>query len=194
GWPDFAAALEAERRRVGQIRLIDYLHEPDAAPAQFNSQGLRLHHETSDPEFRSWLRDSVIEHHDEGFRGVHVRLKLGDITSDRARRLSEVAHRFAANQLRTSIGQNIYLPWVRQHQLADLYRALQQIELRDSGVDTIKDVTTCPGSDTCRLGIASAKGLGSAISNAFSNGLSEFGELARDVKIKISGCPNGCAQ
>ena len=195
GWHDFAAALAAERRRVGQMRLIGYLpRESDAAPPHSNGQGLRPHHDTSDPEFRSWLRDSVIEHREEGFRGVHVRLKLGDITSDRARGLAEVARRFSANQLRTSIGQNIYLPWVRQHQVADLHRALQQIELRDSGVDTIKDVTTCPGSDTCRLGIASAKGLGSAISNAFANGLGQYQELARELKIKISGCPNGCAQ
>jgi sulfite reductase (ferredoxin) len=56
------------------------------------------------------------------------------------------------------------------------------------------DVTTCPGSDTCRLGIASAKGLGTAISDSFNNGLAEYRELARDLRIKISGCPNGCAQ
>jgi len=196
GWPDFVAALAAERERVGHIRLIDYLpREHDSVPPSFNSNGLRLHRDLNDPEFRSWTQDSVIEHKQAGFRGVHVRLKLGDITSDRARRLAEIARRFSAGQLRVSIGQNIYLPWVRQHLLGDLYLALQQIELHEAGVDTIKDVTTCPGSDTCRLGIASAKGLGSAISDAFANGLGQYQGLARrQLKVKISGCPNGCAQ
>jgi len=55
-------------------------------------------------------------------------------------------------------------------------------------------VTTCPGSDTCRLGIASAKGLGHALSEAFSGPLAQYSELARPLRIKISGCPNGCAQ
>ncbi|HYW74380.1 MAG TPA: nitrite/sulfite reductase [Pyrinomonadaceae bacterium] len=195
GWDDFVAALEAERDRVGHIRLVDHLpREDDDVPPGCNSQRLELHHDSSDPEFRAWIEDSVIAHKQEGFRGVHVRLKLGDITSDRARRLAEIARRFSAGQLRTSIGQNIYLPWVRQHQLANLYLALRQIELDQPGVDTIRDVTACPGSDTCRLGIASAKGLGNAISEAFENGLGQYQDLARQLKIKISGCPNGCAQ
>src|SRR5262249_45121270 len=134
------------------------------------------------------------EHKRSGYRGVHVRLKLGDITSEKARRLAEVAKRFSAAQLRVSIGQNIYLPWVREEKLPDLHSALQQIELAELGVGTVADVTTCPGADTCRLGIASAKGLGNAISEGFSGSLAEYRELARPLKIKISGCPNGCAQ
>ncbi len=192
----FVAALEAERERVGPIRLADYPKDRrQEIPERFKSNGLRLlHHGTGDPEFQAWARDSVVEHKHEGFRGVHVRLKLGDITSARARELAEVARRYSANQLRISIGQNTYLPWVREEKLVDLYLALQQIELGESGVDTVADVTTCPGSDTCRLGIASAKGLGSAVSDAFNGPLAEYRELARHLRIKISGCPNGCAQ
>ena len=67
-------------------------------------------------------------------------------------------------------------------------------QLADPGAETVSDVTTCPGADTCRLGIASAKGLGSVLSAALEGELAHYRELARDVKIKISGCPNGCAQ
>jgi sulfite reductase (ferredoxin) len=137
----------------------------------------------------------VIEHKYSHYRGVHVRIKLGDLTSDRARKLAEVVRRFSASQLRISIEQNIYLPWVREKSLPDLYTALKEISLADRGVGTVSDVTTCPGSDTCRLGIASAKGLGSALSDSFQDGaLRKYQELARPLKIKISGCPNGCAQ
>src|SRR5439155_3561416 len=131
GWDDFVAALDEERTRVGPIRLPE--HFPDRRGS--NSKHIvptglqRLHRGTPDPEFRSCVRDSVIEHKHEGFRGVHVRLKLGDITSAPARQLAEVARRFSANQLRVSTGQNIYLPWVREEGLVDLYRELKRIEL-----------------------------------------------------------------
>jgi sulfite reductase (ferredoxin) len=125
---------------------------------------------------------------------VHVRIKLGDLTSDRARELAEVARRFSAGELRVSIEQNIYLPWVRVEDLPALYRALRAWSLAEPGAETVADVTACPGSDTCRLGIASAKGLGAAISEAFNGPLAEYRELARSLRIKISGCPNGCAQ
>ena len=195
GWDAFVTALEEERKRVGPIRLVD--HSLDSRePEPFTQRnGLRLlDPRTSDPDFRSWVRDSVTEHKKPHFRGVHVRLKLGDITTGRARQLAEVARQLSANQLRISIGQNIYLPWVREEKLPDLYMALKQIELGELGVGTVTDVTTCPGADTCRLGIASAKGLGSAISEGFNGPLAEYRELARPLKIKISGCPNGCAQ
>jgi sulfite reductase (ferredoxin) len=196
GWEAFLAALAEERERVGPIPLDQYLRETDpfipesAAP----SPVLRvLDARTSEPHFQSWVRDSVIEHQLAGLRGVHVRIKLGDLTAGRARNLADIVRRFSSNQLRISIEQNIYLPWVREESLWDLYIALGELSLAERGVGTITDVTTCPGSDTCRLGIASAKGLGSAISDAFNNGLAKYSELARPLRVKVSGCPNGCA-
>lgn len=197
GWDAFLAALEEERERVGPVELPNGLrriakHEPAMASPSFRLQV--LDRQVDDPEFQRWTRDSVVEHKRAGFRGVHVRIKLGDLTSERARQLAEVARRYSAGELRISIDQNIYLPWVREEGLLNLYRALDEMSLGESGAGTVTDVTTCPGSDTCRLGIASAKGLGSAISDAFNGPLAKFQELARPLRIKISGCPNGCAQ
>jgi sulfite reductase (ferredoxin) len=196
GWEGFVAALEKERILVGPIRITVPLKDRREEMPDFRkSKGLRLLHPVNgNPQFQVWARDSVIEHKLEGFRGVHIRLKLGDLTSVRARGLAELVRRYSSNQLRISIGQNIFLPWVREEKLFDLYDGLGKIELAEAGVDTVADVTTCPGSDTCRLGIASAKGLGSAISDAFSGELAGYGELARSLRIKVSGCPNGCAQ
>lgn len=194
GWEAFRAALDEERQLVGVIPFVR--PEESAAPAVAPEPGLRLLDPRAGGEgFQEWARDSVVAHKVAGLRGVHVRLKLGDIVSDRARKLAEVARRFSAGELRVSINQNLYLPWVREGDLPDLYAALGAIDLADAGAETVTDITTCPGADTCRLGIASAKGLGSAISEAFRGGaLASYGELARDLKIKISGCPNGCAQ
>jgi sulfite reductase (ferredoxin) len=195
GWDAFVAALEEERERVGPIRLGDYLQETPEPQRIAQRNGLKLlDPRTNEIDFRSWVRDSVVEHKHIGFRGVHVRLKLGDITSERTRQLAAVVRRFSSGQLRISIGQNLFLPWVREDKLPDLHAALKQIELAELGVGTVTDVTTCPGADTCRLGIASAKGLGSALSESFNGPLSQYRELARPLQIKISGCPNGCAQ
>src|SRR3984893_578633 len=200
GWETFRARLDEERQLVGPISLEDYLQESrDFVPE--TGERLRrlkiLNSRISDYQFKEWVRDSVIEHKTAGFRGVHVRIKLGDLTAERARQLAEVVRQFSAGQLKISIEQNIYLPWVREEELWDLYVSLAELSLAERGVGTIADVTTCPGSDTCRLGIASAKGLGSALSSAigdaFNGPLAKYGELARPLRIKISGCPNGCA-
>jgi sulfite reductase (ferredoxin) len=201
GWEKFRAAVDAEREIIGPLPSIaDFLEEPTEPEFTAVAPGLttlnpQLDSWTNDPGFRQWARDSVIEHRIPGLRGVHVRTKLGDVTADNARALAGVARRFSAGELRVSIEQNLFLPWVRVEDLPELYKALLRISHGDAGAETVADVTACPGADTCRLGIASAKGLGSAISEAFFDGpLAGYRESNRDLRIKISGCPNGCAQ
>jgi sulfite reductase (ferredoxin) len=196
GWESFVSALDEERDRVGPIQIDNLVKAQRKVTVNSESStGLSVIDERTNHEaFQSWARDAVVQHKTKGYRGVHVQLKLGDITSARARGLAQVAREFSSGELRTSIGQNVFLPWVREDRLLELYLALNEIELCEGGVGTIVDVTTCPGSDTCRLGIASAKGLGTAIAKSFNNGLAEYRELAQDLNIKISGCPNGCAQ
>jgi sulfite reductase (ferredoxin) len=201
GWEKFREAVDAEREIIGALPPVtDFLEEPAEPEIAAETPGLNtlsppLGSWTNDPGFQRWARDSVVEHRVPGLRGVHVRTKLGDITADNARALADVARRFSAGELRVSIEQNLFLPWVRAEDLPELYKALLRILLGDAGAETVADVTACPGADTCRLGIASAKGLGAAISEAFFDGpLTRYRETNRDLRIKISGCPNGCAQ
>jgi sulfite reductase beta subunit-like hemoprotein len=88
GWDSFIAALEEERQRVGPIPLD--LHLPESKP-EIRLNGLTvLRQETNDAAFKEWARDSVIEHKDPAYRGVHVRIKLGDLTASRARQLADI--------------------------------------------------------------------------------------------------------
>jgi sulfite reductase (ferredoxin) len=201
GWEEFCSRLDQERERVGPVPLPDDLEFKSSRPEKEHAERVAeknhfnvLSSKLSDPQFQSWARDSVIAHKFPEFRGVHVRIKLGDLTAERARILAVVARRFSASRLRISIEQNIYLPFVPEAELWNLYEALAEHSFADRGVGTITDVTTCPGSDTCRLGIASAKGLGSALSDVFDGPLAKYAEVARPLRVKISGCPNGCAQ
>lgn len=197
GWEKFKAAVDAEREIIGELPSVaSYLQEA-VEPEVVNAAATLnvLDPITNDPNYQQWAQDNVIAHRVDGLRGVHVRTKLGDITSDRARELADIARLFSASELRVSIEQNLFLPWVRVSDLPALYQALQQSALHDAGAETIADVTACPGADTCRLGIASAKGLGSVLSESFFTGtLAPYREANRDLRIKISGCPNGCAQ
>ena len=198
GWARFREALDVERERVGPIPFpaedLWEVHPPVPAPLR---TGLPVRDARSErPEYARWHRDSVLPHRIPGLKGVNVRLRLGDILSDPLRQLAQVVRRYSAGEARIAIEQNFYLPWVREDELPDLYDELRAIGLADPGAETVEDVTTCPAADTCRLGIASAKGLGSALSAALEDGgeLAPYRELARSVRVKISGCPNGCAQ
>jgi sulfite reductase (ferredoxin) len=203
GWDAFRQALDSERENVGEIPFTN--DDIDTRPLPRNplrtssggNQGAQLRpldSRTGDKAFRLWAIDSVLPHRIDGLRGVLVRLKHGDLTSESARKLARIAGLYSAGQLRVTIDQNLFLPWVREESLVDLFHELQKASLEDSGAATIEDITACPGSDTCRLGIASAKGVASALQSALENSLSRHREIARDVKLKVSGCPNGCAQ
>jgi sulfite reductase (ferredoxin) len=198
GWDAFKELVEEELERISPVGLDTFLPEfSDPVGVEAVEPDLQVTSGNGvqrDPAYERWLQESVTPHRLRGYKGVHVRLRLGDITSQTARDLADVARAYSAGELRISIEQNLYLPWVRQTDLPDLYRALAGISLAEAGTETIMDVTTCPGADTCRLGIASAKGLGSAISRAFEGPLAPYREIADSVRIKISGCPNGCAQ
>lgn len=205
GWDRFRELVDAERKLLDSLPSIeDFLEEtPEqliAKPISLSDSGQHqslnvLPALTQSEDYRQWAQDSVIPHRLEGFRGVHVRTKFGDITGERARQLAEIARGFSAGELRVSIEQNLFLPWVRVEDLPAVYSALREISLGEAGAETVADVTACPGADTCRLGIASAKGLGTVISDSFFSGtLAPYREANRDLRIKISGCPNGCAQ
>ena len=197
GWEKFKTELDKERKRIAlPASAIDYLKEARrVSPAPAISAHLPESSKSATGQpYQRWLKDNVISHRFAGYQGVNVRLKLGDLITNQARALAEIAKTFSQAELRISIHQNLFLPWVAEKSLPALYEALSKINLADAGAETLEDTTTCPGADTCRLGITSAKGLGARISEVMSNGLSKYRDLVKDIKVKISGCPNGCAQ
>ena len=123
-----------------------------------------------------------------------MRVRLGDVPSNTARVLADILDNMADGSLRVTIQQNFMVRWVPDEALPSFYTALNEIELADAGADSFRDITACPGADTCRLGITSAKGLATQLTEQMKNGLGEYKERARNLKIKISGCPNSCAQ
>jgi sulfite reductase beta subunit-like hemoprotein len=87
----------------------------------------------------------------------------------------------------------VVLRWVRNGAAYELWQRLLELDLGDPGADEITDVVSCPGTDSCKLGITSSMGLNQAIHDRLIQ-MEIADELTRKVHIKMSGCPNGCGQ
>ena len=144
--------------------------------------------------YARWKATNVMEHRDPGHGIVTIRLTLGDITADQLRVVAQAARRFSADDARASAGQNLVLRDVRIADLEALYDLLAPHGLADAEALGIRDVVTCPGADTCNLGITSSRGLGRAVSRWLDERrLHDLPEFA-GATIKASGCPNSCSQ
>ena len=147
-----------------------------------------------DPAFRRWLASNVYRQRQPGYAVAHVALPLGDLSSRQTRALGDIARRYVGDAVRTTVEQNIVLRWVREGDLPALHRELQAIGLGDPTANTIVDVTTCPGTDTCKLGISASRGLAGELRNRLAATAWEMDEAVRGLRIKVSGCFNSCGQ
>jgi sulfite reductase (ferredoxin) len=144
--------------------------------------------------FEKWFLTNVYRQKQAGYAVATVTLPLGDMSAVQTRQLASIARRFSADTLRTTVEQNIVLRWVAEADLPDLYRELSRIGLSEPGAGTILDVVACPGTDTCKLGIASSRGLAGEIRTRLADQLFTLDESVRNLHIKISGCFNSCGQ
>jgi sulfite reductase (ferredoxin) len=123
-----------------------------------------------------------------------LNLPLGDLTGDQARGLSDLARKYVGDNLRTTVEQNIALRFVSDTDLPALHGELTALGLAAPGATTIVDVTTCPGTDTCKLGISASRGLGGELRHQLAAKSASLPEAIKSLKIKISGCFNSCGQ
>jgi sulfite reductase (ferredoxin) len=144
------------------------------------------------PGFDDWRRTNVYTQRQEGFVAVLVNLPLGDLTARQARRLADIVRTHTADALRTTVDQNFLLRWIHARDLVAVYNALSDAKLALNGATTIADVTTCPGTDTCKLGIASSRGLGAELRQRLHERALQFDPVVKDVHVRVSGCPNSC--
>jgi sulfite reductase (ferredoxin) len=144
-------------------------------------------------KYKRWHDTNVIRQKQEGFFGVYVKLTLGNLPSDLARKFADVVDTFASNEMRITVNQGYLLRFVRPEALPHLYVALDKLGLAEPGFDSVGDVTACPGTDSCALGISDSTNISVEFERVIKN---EFPDLIynNDIKIKISGCPNSCGQ
>lgn len=144
--------------------------------------------------FEKWKSTNLYPQRQPGFYTVAIALPLGDLTSPQMRRLADVVRRFTRDTVRTTVEQNILVRWIHQADLAALYLALKEINLHAAGAHSIVDITACPGTDTCKLGISSSRGLAGELRDRLTIKGWQYDSALKDLRIKISGCFNSCGQ
>jgi sulfite reductase (ferredoxin) len=141
-----------------------------------------------------WAETNVYRQRQGGYATVTVTLPLGDATSDQMRVLADLTRRYASDHARLTVEQNLVLRWVSESKLPALYQELKNAGLGEPGAGTIVDVTACPGTDTCKLGIASSRGLAGELRTQLAAKSMQIDESIKHLRIKVSGCFNSCGQ
>jgi sulfite reductase beta subunit-like hemoprotein len=144
-------------------------------------------------EFDRFLESNVRAQRQAGFSTVEVKVTRGDLTPEQFRGLAQIMRDYTGGYARTTVHQNLVLRWVRDESVYEVFNRLDELGLAAPGADEITDVVSCPGTDSCKLGITSSMGLNEAIHERLEQ-MQIDDELARRIHIKMSGCPNGCGQ
>ncbi len=143
--------------------------------------------------FDLWKKTNVIQQKQEGFSAIGIKVHLGDFYTDKARILADLVKKYAGNEIRLSLRQNILIRYVKNELLPFFYVELEKLGFVEAGYESTLDITSCPGTDTCNLGIASSTGISTELEKVLKN---EFPQYVnnKDITIKISGCMNSCGQ
>lgn len=188
GVEEFLNKLEEEKRAIPFTKI------PVPVPVEINlPEGPWSAGEYDEQAFELWKSSNVFEQKQKGFFGVYLKIHLGDVAPDTARALAELVRETAADDIRFTAEQNILLRFVRPEALPYLYSQLIRLGLGDAGHRSIADITACPGTDTCALGVTNSTGLATVLKDVVQK---EYPHLLNvdDIHIKISGCMNSCGQ
>jgi sulfite reductase (ferredoxin) len=193
GIDEFRRLVHAEREKIAPderwTAYLDNLAVTDEKPLR---PGRALGDDVS-PELARWRASNARPQPQAGYVVATVRLPLGDLTSSQARRIADLARRFTGDTIRLTVEQNLVLRWLSEADLPELHRELCALGLGEAGAGTILDITACPGTDTCKLGIASSRGLAGVLSEKLAAREVSDPDLAA-LHIKTSGCFNSCGQ
>ncbi len=144
--------------------------------------------------FQAWRSSNVRAQAQNGYAIATITLPLGDFSSTQARAIADLARKYTGDTLRATVDQNILFRWVPEADLPELYETLCALGLSEGGAGTLTDVTACPGTDTCKLGISSSRGLAGELRRHLNVLGAEVPEAARGLLVKCSGCFNACGQ
>jgi sulfite reductase beta subunit-like hemoprotein len=144
-------------------------------------------------EFDRFREVNVAPQRQQGFSTVTVKVTRGDLTPEQFRGLAQVMREYSGGYARTTVQQNFVLRWVRDEAVYEVWKRLGELGLAGTGALEVDDVVSCPGTDSCKLGITSSMGLNKAVQERIES-MNLTDPLTRGIHIKMSGCPNGCGQ
>lgn len=192
-WVQIREQLKLDQKEIDRVK--GFFTEPDYDATAAEDTSFEAMQAESE-EFARWVRQNTFKHKVSGYKAVYVSLKKpglapGDITSEQLEVVAELADEFSLGEVRATHTQNLVLADVKQADLYALWLRLNAEELATPNINTLTDIICCPGLDYCGLANATSIPLSKQISERFDN-LDYLYDLG-DIKIKFSGCMNGCA-
>jgi len=151
--------------------------------------------QTVDDPFVRWGHTNAAPQKQAGYCHVTVRLPLGDMTAGQMRVLADLAEAYGDGTMRLTVEQNVLFKWVKKESLQAFYDRIAAADLGAADANTLGDVVSCPGAESCRLAVTQSRGLGRGLTEYLSTRSDLVAMVPRGKgTIKISGCPNGCGQ
>ena len=191
GLEAFKELIETEQKAIEQQTVaINADNFPISKPVEIETPRVEI----TDPKtFESWKTTNLIPQKQNGYKAIGVKVLLGDFYTDKARLLADLVETYAAGELRLTLRQNIVIPFVKEALIPFFYTELKKLGFTELGYNKAVDITACPGTDTCNLGISSSTGIARELENIIK---SEYPQYLNneDLVIKISGCMNACGQ
>lgn len=196
GLDEFKGLVVEERKLVGTLpqwqELLQRARGFDETPLKSGGDLIQLGR--ADSDYSAWMQYNLRKQRQPGYQVVTVALPLGDISAEQLRGLADIARTYVGDNVRTTVEQNIVLRWVSDSDLPALYDALNAIGLAEPSAGTISDITTCPGTDTCKLGTSASRGLAVELRDQIHDGRLELDNAVKGMHVKLSGCFNSCGQ
>ena len=193
GLDEFKTLVEAELEKIGPIDpkpLMNVDEMMKENPPALSSNGANGN---GGGDYAKWRKTNVEAQKQEGYYIVHVKPDRGNISASQFHSLADIMRKYTGGRARTSQEQNLAFRFVPEHMLHDVWGELVKIDLAESDAHSISNVVSCPGTDSCKLGITASMGLAGALKDEIQSwsGLLED-EGVNDIRVKMSGCPNGC--
>jgi sulfite reductase (ferredoxin) len=196
GIGEFKKLVTAEREILPyDSRWTDYLRDiPGYSEEPLKPPSLLQIGAAHPDGFDRWYATNVYRQRQQGYATVTLALPLGDITAAQLRAVADISRKYLKETVRSTVEQNLVLRWVSEADLPGLYTELKRADLATPVAGTIADVSSCPGTDTCKLGIASSRGLAGELRIRLAGQDAARDEAIGGLRIKVSGCFNSCGQ
>jgi sulfite reductase (ferredoxin) len=189
----FTELVNAEQKALSYQRYkidITHVQEPSLPSYQLPDEKVEIKNPFN---FEVWKKTNVYPQKQEGYFAVYVRVLNGNISSEASRRLIERLRPVIADDVRVTINQGLQLRFVKPEHIEYIYSVLEQEGVASAGFGSVADITACPGTDTCNLGISNSTSISKVLSEVIEDEYPEF-LYNKDIAIKISGCMNSCGQ
>lgn len=192
GLESFLKLVDEERKSLKNQKVkIDIRKVTHKLPGEETVMALPGFEESE--AYKHWYKTNVFEQKQEGYYAIKVRVPLGDIKSPKARKIADLARKYASDDIRFTLNQGFIFKFVRPESIPAIYTGLKEIDFAEAGFDTLADVTACPGTDTCNLGVTNSTALALELEKYIREAHPHLVD-DEQIKIKISGCMNSCGQ